>query len=84
MRTYSLHPIRVTMDCEHIQRWSIQTRGKQRFELLPKGYKGWQFWVSPSKGFGQGYVTLATDETAFQLVVNEEGIYHVLGIASKV
>ena len=72
------------MDCDHIQRWSIQTRGKQRFELLPKGYKGWQFWVSPSKGFGQGYVTLATDETAFQLVVNEEGTYHVLGIASRV
>ena len=67
-----------------IQRWCIKTRNQQHKVLLPERYKGWQFWVSPSKGFGQGYVTLATDETAFQLVVNEEGIYHVLGIASKV
>jgi hypothetical protein len=71
------------MESDHIQRWLIQTRGKQHFELLPKGYKGWQFWVSPCTGFGQGYVTVASDQSAFQLLVNQEGTYNVLGIATR-
>jgi hypothetical protein len=73
------------MDCNSdlIQRWSIQTRNKQYFELLPKGYKGWQFWVSPSTGFGQGYIIVASNQSAFQLIVNQEGTYNVLGIATN-
>jgi len=47
------------------------------------GYKNWQFWVQPEKGFGQGYITVSTDNTAFQLIVNLEGTYNVLGIAEK-
>jgi len=67
----------------HIQRWCIKTRNKQHFELLPKGYGGWQFWVQPVTGFGQGYVIVSTDQLAFQLIVNQEGTYNVLGIATK-
>jgi hypothetical protein len=67
----------------HIQRWCIKIRNKQHFELLPKGYGGWQFWVQPVIGFGQGYVIISTDQTAFQLIVNENGTYNVLGIATK-
>ena len=71
------------MDC-HIQRWTLQVRNNQHFELLPKGYKEWQFWVQAVGGFGQGYVIVSTDQTAFQLLVNENGIYNVLGIANQV
>ena len=66
-----------------IQRWCIKTRNQQHKVLLPEGYKGWQFWVSPCTGFGQGYVIVASDQSAFQLIVNQEGTYNVLGIATS-
>jgi hypothetical protein len=71
------------MESDHIQRWTIKVKNKQHFELLSKGYKDWQFWVSPSIGFGQGYVIVASDQSAFQLIVNQEGTYNVLGIAQR-
>jgi len=64
-------------------RWKIQTRNRAFCEILPEGYKNWQMWVSPVKGFGSGYVTIASNSSAFQLVVSEDGIYNVLGIAER-
>jgi hypothetical protein len=64
-------------------RWKIQTRNRSYCEILPEGYKNWQMWVSPVKGFGSGYVTIASNSSAFQLVVSEDGIYNVLGIAER-
>jgi hypothetical protein len=70
-------------ECDLILRWKIQTYNRTYCELLPEGYKNWQVWVSASKGFAQGYATLASDETAFQVVVTEEGTYNVLAIGEK-
>jgi len=70
-------------ECDLILRWRIQTHNQTYCELLPEGYKNWQVWVSAYKGVGQGYATLATDETAFQVVVTEEGTYNVLAIGEK-
>jgi len=64
-------------------RWKIQTRNRSFCEILPDGFKNWQMWVSPVKGFGSGYVTIASNNSAFQLVVSEEGLYNVLGIAER-
>ena len=64
-------------------RWKIQTRNRSYCEILPEGYKNWQMWISPVKGFGSGYVTIATNSSAFQLVVSEDGLYNVLGIAER-
>jgi hypothetical protein len=74
------------MECsknELFLRWKIQTRNRSYCEILPEGYKNWQMWVSPVKGFGSGYVTIASTNSAFQLVVSEDGLYNVLGIAEK-
>ena len=70
-------------ECDLILRWKIQTHNCVYSEILPYGYKNWQIWVSASKGVGQGYATLATDESAFQIVVTEEGAYNVLAIGEK-
>ena len=72
-----------TLENDIILRFKLDTRKHSRLELLPIGYKNWQFWVQPEKGFGQGYITVSTDNTAFQLIVNLEGTYNVLGIAEK-
>jgi len=64
-------------------RWKLQTRNRSYCEILPDGYKNWQMWVSPVKGFGSGYVTIASNNSAFQLVVSEDGLYNVLGIAEQ-
>ena len=73
----------VKLESDIILRWKIQIHNRSYYELLPEGYKNWQIWVSAYKGFGQGYATLATDETAFQVVVTEEGMYNVLAIGEK-
>ena len=64
-------------------RWKLQTRNRSYCEILPDGYKNWQMWVSPIKGFGTGYVTIASNNSAFQLIVSEDGLYNVLGIAEQ-
>jgi len=72
------------MNNDIILRFRLQTRQGGLYELLPSGYKNWQIWVSPQKGFGQGYATISTCNTAFHLVVNEDGIYNILAIGEKV
>ena len=64
-------------------RWKLQTRNRSYCEILPDGYKNWQMWVSSVKGFGTGYVTIASNNSAFQLIVSEDGLYNVLGIAER-
>jgi hypothetical protein len=64
-------------------RWKIQTRNRVFCEVLPDGFKNWQMWVNPVKGFGSGYATIASNNSAFQLVVSEDGVYNVLGIAER-
>lgn len=64
-------------------RWKLQTRNRSYCEILPDGYKNWQMWVSPIKGFGTGYATIASNNSAFQLIVSEDGLYNVLGIAEQ-
>jgi len=63
-----------------ILRFKLETRNCAYAQLLPEGYKNWQLWISPYKGFGQGYATISTCNTAFQLVTSEEGLYNVLAI----
>ena len=72
------------MNNDIILRFRIQTRQGISNQLLPSGYKNWQIWVSPHKGFGQGYTIISTCNTAFQLVVDQEGVYNVLAIGEKV
>jgi len=73
----------VKLESDIILRWKVKTHNCVYSEILPEGYKNWQIWVSAYKGFGQGYATFATDETAFQIVVTEEGAYNVLAIGEK-
>jgi hypothetical protein len=68
------------MNNDIILRFRVQTHQCVYSELLPSGYKNWQIWISAYKGFGQGYATISNCNTAFQIVVNEEGVYNVLVI----
>ena len=68
------------MNNDIIRRFQVQTNHGVYREILPSGYKNWQIWVSPQKGFGQGYAILSTCSTAFQLVVDQDGVYNVLAI----
>jgi hypothetical protein len=68
------------MNNDIILRFRVQTHHGVYSEILPSGYKNWQIWISPHKGFGQGYATISNCNTAFQIVVNQEGVYNVLAI----
>ena len=45
--------------------------------------ENWQFFVSAKESFGTGYIILSEDETFFTLNVSEDGIYSVVGVATR-
>lgn len=67
-----------------ILRFRVDIRNHSFCGILPEGYMAWQLWIQPLKGFGQGYATISTCNTAYQIVVNEDGPYNVLAIGQKV
>ena len=40
-------------------------------------------WVSPVASFGRGYATVSDDQSAVEVVVDEDGEYNVLIIATR-
>jgi hypothetical protein len=72
---------------DNLYRWTLTTTNKTAIQLLPTYSpflnKDWQFFVSPVKSLGSGYVIMSEDETNFTLHVSDDETYNVLGIATR-
>jgi len=72
---------------DNLYRWTLTTTNKMAIQLLPSYSsflnKDWQFFVSPVKSLGSGYVIMSEDETNFTLHVSDDETYNVLGIATR-
>jgi len=72
---------------DNLYRWTLTTTDRSADQALPSYSpflnESWQFFVNPVSSWGQGYVELSADETSFRLLASEDGVYDVLGIATR-
>jgi len=72
---------------ENLYRWLLTTSNLSCIQALPSYSvflnENWQFFVSAKESFGTGYIILSEDETFFTLHTSEDGIYSVVGIATR-
>ena len=72
---------------DNLYRWTLTTTDRCARQVLPSYSpflnEGWQFFVNSVSSWGQGYVLLSSDESQFTLLVNEDGVYDVLGVATR-
>lgn len=72
---------------DNIYRWKLITNNNTAVQQLPSYFKflneNPQFWVTPVRGFGQGYCEIADDLSYFTLHTSQDGEYNILLIGTR-
>ena len=72
---------------DNLYRYQVETKENRAVIVLPSYFKylntNEMIWVSPVSSFGRGYAIMSDDQVTVDIVVDQDGKYNVLIVATR-